>query len=1057
MFRLTPIYGSQWCPQGQAQEPNCTLVEYGECRVLWNVGSWCLPVKGDTKDAYLAANIPDHDCLILSNSTLTAAGGLPIYFKTRPTPVPIYATFPTVKLLQMNLYHQHAAICLDGGTPPFTLQELDTAITSITCIKYSQGVKVWNPYDAQPSLTITAHRAGHVVGAAFFVFQGLHDETTAVLTDLYHIARELHLDSSTLLQHGSSADVLVTRPGGPSMRLLHSLSHGPSPALPPQLVTQMERNLVESVVSVLRRDGNVLLPADASGRVLELILLLNQHWERNRLKGVYTLVWLGPMVCNTAELARSQLEWMALALGNYFDVHGSHWFALKNVQLMTSIAELNAWMEDKSQNPTCVVASGLDMDAGPSRDLLLQWADNPDNAIIFTDSSGGRLRRSTVSGGTANVMNPTSITGEAAVADNAAASNNTAVNVNVNFNNNTPFASNITATNDVIAMDTTATTVATEGLTALPGSASLQPRDQVVEEGDMVGTVATHTSQWTVAGQLLQAWYEAQKSGEEMDDAVVIDIPVPHRVPLSGSELQAFLADEEATRQRQVKLEEERAMLREVELAKGQLRLVEEDTEKPGTAMTTAARKLPNMPRKKSRFDASLFLKFSKPLHCKCIPAVFVYDTQTICCLTCLCQSMRDVYVCHVLRAACFSLTFFLSYSALLYFFSHAVTFEIHEEAVGIGQPDVVAKYGIGESIGRAGEVLEDDYGIAVLPEKFTDIVSGVDPSKFAGGSGRIGDEVMRRGLGYANDAKGSKKSAKVKSSSARVSEDEDQDSLQEQDEADFEAMDLSEGRGIIRGRNGRPPTKVMTVARKLEVLAEVFYIPLEGRVDSRAARQSVRALQPGNVIVLGGLSPTNSSNGNDSVKEKDNDSIDEAHLLAEAVRAFLKKQGTVETPADGHTVELHVGHAAYAVRLVDTPYVALDEASKNTSAGEPKEMSEVKLGSCSVSLIDAVATGQKVAADGSIVLAPRVTPSADIPSVYVSDGEVLLTDLRAELIAQGMKAEYSSHTGYAKLVVNRMIVVRKELESGHLSVEGPLCEDFYTVRSIVCGQYVTL
>jgi hypothetical protein len=56
-------------------------------------------------------------------------------------------------------------------------------------------------------------------------------------------------------------------------------------------------------------------------------------------------------------------------------------------------------------------------------------------------------------------------------------------------------------------------------------------------------------------------------------------------------------------------------------------------------------------------------------------------------------------------------------------------------------------------------EVLEDDYGIAVIPEHFIDIVTGVDPSKFAGGSGRIGEEVLRRGFGFGvvDNAKGGK------------------------------------------------------------------------------------------------------------------------------------------------------------------------------------------------------------------------------------------------------------------------------------------------------------
>lgn len=107
------------------------------------------------------------------------------------------------------------------------------------------------------------------------------------------------------------------------------------------------------------------------------------------------------------------------------------------------------------------------------------------------------------------------------------------------------------------------------------------------------------------------------------------------------------------------------------------------------------------------------------------------------------------------------------------------MTFEVREEAAGIGQPDSTAKYGIGESVGRSGEILEDDYGIAVQHERFTDIVSGVDPSKFAGGSGRIGEEVMRRGFGYGVDSTG--RSAKSKAASANklsssrvISEDED-------------------------------------------------------------------------------------------------------------------------------------------------------------------------------------------------------------------------------------------------------------------------------------------
>ena len=367
------------------------------------------------------------------------------------------------------------------------------------------------------------------------------------------------------------------------------------------------------------------------------------------------------------------------------------------------------------------------------------------------------------------------------------------------------------------------------------------------------------------------------------------------------------------------------------------------------------------------------------------------------------------------------------------------VSFEVREVAVGIGQKDSTAKYGIGESIGRSGEVVEDDYGIAVLPERFTDIVSGVDPSKFGS---RIGEEVLRRGFGYG--VTGPNQGAA--GGPARVSEDEGDGENDEMDEEAMEALDLSEGEGIVRGRNGRPPTKVSTVWRKIEVLAEVSYIPLEGRVDAKSARQSVRALQPREIVVLGGPSP-----------ESETQVHDEVRLLAEASRSFATGGRPVLTPSDGEKAELHVGHAAYAVRLIDTPYVSPEERVSLESAPEPVELHEAKLGPCTVSKLDYVATGKKVAADGSIVLAPRSSMIDDVPSIHLSLGDVQLTELNAELVAQGMKVEYTSRQGIAQLVVNGHIVVKKVQNSALIDIEGPLCEDFWTVRQVVCSQFITV
>lgn len=375
------------------------------------------------------------------------------------------------------------------------------------------------------------------------------------------------------------------------------------------------------------------------------------------------------------------------------------------------------------------------------------------------------------------------------------------------------------------------------------------------------------------------------------------------------------------------------------------------------------------------------------------------------------------------------------------------MTFEVREEAVGIGQPDSVAKYGIGESIGREGEVLEDDYGIAVEAERFVDIVTGVDSSKFTKGSGRIGED-RRRGVGLDG-----KIYTATGSSNVQGKLDGEGLVLDSMDaELALEAQDLSEGTGIIRGRNNRPPVKVSTEVRLLEVLAEIAYIPLEALVDARASRQSIRALQPRQVVILG---------AGHNVSEDEERQVPGDDYSSPLLSYVVGERSSTFAPTDCETVELSVGHAAYPVRLIDTPYMSTEEKERFLEVGEELpnyEPHEVKVGGCTVSLLDYVATGQKVAADGSIVLAPRsATCGGKRPTIMLSDGDVLLTDLRSEMIAQGMKAEYSAHVGYSQLIVNGRIVVRKEQESGKINVEGPLCEDFFKVRHVVCGQFVQI
>jgi cleavage and polyadenylation specificity factor subunit 2 len=386
MLRVTPLYGSKYDVHGQSEEPVSTLIEFAGRRILVNVG-WNTTFDFDSTDA-----LPDHDCLLLTDSTLRSIGSLPSYYnasrrrrrhRLADSGHRILATFPTVKMGQMTLYDQHSALATDGGTPPYTLDDLDDVFAAVEAIKYSQSIVIGggdrhassstnNSSSSSSTVAITAYRSGHVVGGAFYTLKCLQDDTVILVADnVYNISKEQHLDNTTLLKH-SNPNVLITRPGGPAFRPLRTLKqlyekgHGGSSS------TGGAGALTESILSVLRRDGNVLLPVDCSGRVLELLVLLDKYWEKQRLSATYNLIWVAPMGANVLGFARSQLEWMsAQKMGAPFDSDQGHPLKLPCVRICANSAELEALLQAQGTpcNPSCILASGLTLEG--TRSLCL--------------------------------------------------------------------------------------------------------------------------------------------------------------------------------------------------------------------------------------------------------------------------------------------------------------------------------------------------------------------------------------------------------------------------------------------------------------------------------------------------------------------------------------------------------------------------------------------------------------------------------------------------------------------------------------------------------------
>jgi cleavage and polyadenylation specificity factor subunit 2 len=80
---------------------------------------------------------------------------------------------------------------------------------------------------------------------------------------------------------------------------------------------QRDQEFFDMILKVLRGDGNVLLPVETAGRVLELILCLDQHWVHHHL--TYPIAFLTNVTTSTVDYVKSFLEWMSDSIAKSFE------------------------------------------------------------------------------------------------------------------------------------------------------------------------------------------------------------------------------------------------------------------------------------------------------------------------------------------------------------------------------------------------------------------------------------------------------------------------------------------------------------------------------------------------------------------------------------------------------------------------------------------------------------------------------------------------------------------------------------------------------------------
>ncbi|KAJ9679450.1 hypothetical protein PVL29_021397 [Vitis rotundifolia] len=299
------------------------------------------------------------DAVLLSHPDTLHLGALPYAMKQLGLSAPVYSTEPVYRLGLLTMYDQYLSRKQVSEFDLFTLDDIDSAFQNVTRLTYSQNYHLFGKGEG---IVIAPHVAGHLLGGT--VWKITKDgEDVIYAVDFNH--RKERLLNGTVLESFVRPAVLITD-------AYNALNNQPSRR-------QRDQEFLDVILKTLRGDGNVLLPVDTAGRVLELMLILEQYWTQHHLN--YPIFFLTYVASSTIDYVKSFLEWMSDSIAKSFEHTRDNAFLLRHVSLLISKSEL----EKVPDGPKIVLASMASLEAGFSHDIFVEWATDAKNLVLFSE------------------------------------------------------------------------------------------------------------------------------------------------------------------------------------------------------------------------------------------------------------------------------------------------------------------------------------------------------------------------------------------------------------------------------------------------------------------------------------------------------------------------------------------------------------------------------------------------------------------------------------------------------------------------------------------------
>ncbi|KAI3428832.1 hypothetical protein D9Q98_007649 [Chlorella vulgaris] len=345
----------QVLPLGAGQEVgrSCIIVKYGGKTVMLDCGVHPGFYGLASLPFFDEIDLAEVDAMLVTHFHLDHCAAVPYVtghtnFKGR-----VLMTHPT-KAIVHTLLKDFVKVSKGGGTGEglYTERDLDAAMERTEVIDFQQTLDLGG-------IRVTAYRAGHVLGAAMFMVEigGMR----LLYTGDYSRIPDRHMPAADLPEQRPHIVVVES-------------TYGVSRHLPRE---EREQRFVQRIHAAVARGGRVLLPVVALGRAQELLLILEEYWERHpELHGV-PIYQASGLARRAISVYQAYIEMMNDDIKRAFTVANP--FHFKHISHLKSAAHFD------DVGPCVVMATPSMLQSGVSRELFEAWCEDPRNCVIIAD------------------------------------------------------------------------------------------------------------------------------------------------------------------------------------------------------------------------------------------------------------------------------------------------------------------------------------------------------------------------------------------------------------------------------------------------------------------------------------------------------------------------------------------------------------------------------------------------------------------------------------------------------------------------------------------------